>query len=189
MKNALWYQYIHIHDIDTDFKYLYMSIGNIFFRSYILNWKVDPGLAHQAFVSVNFECITHITGVNMQCLHYAFYSVLSLKKHRVYVKGLESNPQTPRILPHHDRSPGFENSWIRHCIPRIKYLWNWLTQHARNCQYVNLTHLPSFAIANWYNSAILSSFFSDEKFLEHYAMPTEMRNCHKLLWRLPNFSL
>ena len=39
--------------------------------------------------------------VNMQSLQYVFYSLFSLQTHslRVYKKGHQNNPQTPRILP------------------------------------------------------------------------------------------
>ena len=37
--------------------------------------------------------------INMQCLQYVFYSLLSLQKHRVCVKGHQNNLQTSKIIP------------------------------------------------------------------------------------------
>ena len=48
--------------------------------------------------------------INMQCLQYVFYSLLSLQKHRVCVKGHENNLQTSKIIPRRDRAPRFLNS-------------------------------------------------------------------------------
>ena len=80
--------------------------------------KVDPASAHRMHappfeifkgctgIFENFNFITHINFIviNIQCLQYVFYSLLSLQKHRV---------SPPRFL----------NSWIGHCsvtaaIPR-----------------------------------------------------------------------
>ena len=41
----------------------------------------------------------------MQCLQCVFYSLLSLIKHRVYVKGHQNNLQTSKIIPHQDPAP------------------------------------------------------------------------------------
>ena len=44
----------------------------------------------------NYESITrtNFIEINMQCLQYLFYSLLSLQKHRVCVKGHQNNLQT-----------------------------------------------------------------------------------------------
>ena len=49
----------------------------------------------------NFDfiiCINFIV-INMQCLQYVFYSLISLQKDRVYVKGHQNNLQTSKIIP------------------------------------------------------------------------------------------
>ena len=51
----------------------------------------------------NFDFITRI--INMQCLQYVFYSLLSLQKHRVCVKG-HQNLHTSKIKPRRVRAPG-----------------------------------------------------------------------------------
>ena len=52
----------------------------------------------------------------MQCSQYVFYSLLSLQKQRVCVKGHQNNLQTSKIIPRRGRAPWFLNSWIRHCF-------------------------------------------------------------------------
>ena len=53
--------------------------------------------------------------INIQCLQYVFYSLLSLlQKHRVCVKGHQNNLQTSKIIPRRDRGPRVLNSWIHH---------------------------------------------------------------------------
>ena len=44
----------------------------------------------------------------MECLQYVLYSLLSLRKDKVYVKGYQNNIQTPKIPARRDRTPGFE---------------------------------------------------------------------------------
>ena len=44
----------------------------------------------------------------MQCLQYVLYSLLSLRKDKVYVKGYQNNTQTLKIPARRDRTPGFE---------------------------------------------------------------------------------
>ena len=68
--------------------------------------KADPELAHWASAPLlenfkgcifeNYESITrtNFIEINMQCLQYLFYSLLSLQKHRVCVKGHQNNLQT-----------------------------------------------------------------------------------------------
>ena len=68
--------------------------------------------------------------VNMKCIQYSFYSLLSVQKHKVCVKGHQTNPLTPRILP---RPPvNSEIQWPATVIPsmtlkrgveRIKYFY------------------------------------------------------------------
>ena len=64
----------------------------------------------------NFDSKTHkhFIVINMQCLQYVFYSLLSLQKHRVCVKGHQNNLQTSNTIPRRDRAPRFLNFWIRH---------------------------------------------------------------------------
>ena len=53
-----------------------------------------------SLLSINFIVI------NMQCLQYVFYSLLSLQEHRVCVKGHQNNLQTSKTIPRRDRAPG-----------------------------------------------------------------------------------
>ena len=88
--------------------------------------KADPAPAHRARAPLfenfkgcifeNFESITRINFIviNMQCLQYVFYSLISLQKHRVCVKGHQNNLQTSNIIHRRDRAPRFLNFWIRH---------------------------------------------------------------------------
>ena len=61
---------------------------------------------------VHFDCITliNLNGNQVQCLQYVFHSLLSLQKHRVWVKGNQNNRHTTRILP----CPRFWNFLIHH---------------------------------------------------------------------------
>ena len=43
--------------------------------------------------------------INMQCLQYVFYSLFSLQKHRVCLKGYQNNLQTSKTIPRRDRPP------------------------------------------------------------------------------------
>ena len=58
----------------------------------------------------------NIIVINMQCTQYVLYSLLSLQKQRVCVKGHQNNLQTLKIIPRRGRAPWFLNSWIRHCF-------------------------------------------------------------------------
>ena len=50
--------------------------------------------------------------INMQYLQYLFYSLLSLQKHRICVKGHQNNLQ--------NNPPPFLNFWICHCyLPKL----------------------------------------------------------------------
>ena len=40
--------------------------------------------------------------INMQCLQYVFYSLFSLQKHRVCLKGYQNNLQTSKTIPRRD---------------------------------------------------------------------------------------
>ena len=64
-------------------------------------WKID------SITRINFIVI------NMQCLQYVFYSLLSLQKHRVCV---QSSDLKNKIIPRRYRAPRFLNFWIRHCV-------------------------------------------------------------------------
>ena len=56
-----------------------------------------------------WKCWQHNTHnfivINKQCLQCAFYSLLSLQKHRVCVKGHQINLQTSKIIPRWDCAP------------------------------------------------------------------------------------
>lgn len=90
-------------------------------------------------VSIDFFCNVwqHNAHVLWSSQHvvfkYVFYYLLALQNHILFVKGNENNPQTPRILPRRDRTPGFE-------IPRsasgavtrlsdVPMFWNGLFTH------------------------------------------------------------
>ena len=64
--------------------------------------KADPGPAQRArappfekkidwITRISFDCVVH---VNMQCLQKVFYSLLSLRKDRAYVKSYQNYPDT-----------------------------------------------------------------------------------------------
>ena len=88
--------------------------------------KADPAPARRAHAPLfeifywcnfgNFDSITHknFIVINMQCLQNVFYSLLSLQKRRVCVKGHQNNLQNSNTIPHRDRAPRFLNFWIRH---------------------------------------------------------------------------
>ena len=61
------------------------------------------------FVFAMFDYITHMYFDFSQhvVFKYVFYYLLALQNHRLFVKGNENNPQTPRILPRRDRTPLF----------------------------------------------------------------------------------
>ena len=59
------------------------------------------------FWNFNFTTRINFIVINMQCLLYVFYSLLSLQKHRVCVKGHQNNFQTSKIIPRRDRAPRF----------------------------------------------------------------------------------
>ena len=63
----------------------------------------------------NFYSITRINFfvIAMQCLQYVFYSLLSLQKHRVCMKGHQNNLQTSKSIARRDHAPQFLNFWIR----------------------------------------------------------------------------
>ena len=67
--------------------------------------KADPELAQCGHAS---PCLIEQQSliVNMLNLQYIFYSLLSLKKYWINVKGYQNNPQTPRILPLGFEIPG-----------------------------------------------------------------------------------
>ena len=67
--------------------------------------KADPELAQCGHAS---PCLTEkqSLNVNIQSLQYVFYSLPSLQKYRIHVKGYQNNPQTPRILPLGFEIPG-----------------------------------------------------------------------------------
>ena len=91
-----------------------------------MNWrKADPGPAHRAraplfknnkFVFVTFDCITRIYfnySHHAKCLLYIIYSLLSLWKDGVWVKGHQNYPQNPKMRPHRGHAARFWNSMIR----------------------------------------------------------------------------
>ena len=82
--------------------------------------KADPAPAHRARAPLfeNFSwCIFEIFDsktrinfivINRQCLQYVLYSLRSLQKHRICVKGHQNNLQTSKIIPRRDSAPVFK---------------------------------------------------------------------------------
>ena len=99
-------------------KHLYhlLLISNIQLYIYIYIYiytKTDPAPAHRAraprlkiFEIFDSKTRINFIVINMQCLLFVPYSLLSLKKHRVCVKGHQNNFQTTKIIPRRDRAPG-----------------------------------------------------------------------------------
>ena len=67
--------------------------------------KADPGPAQRARArpfEKQIDCITrlsfdYVVHVNMQCLQKVFYSLLSLRKDRAYVKSYQNYPDTKKF--------------------------------------------------------------------------------------------
>ena len=60
-----------------------------------------------------FDCITRINliVINMQCLQSVFFSLLSLQKHRVSVKGHQNNLQAKKIYAPASKIPRSAAGW------------------------------------------------------------------------------
>ena len=85
--------------------------------------------------------------INLQCLQYVFYSLLSLQKHRVFVKGHQNNLQTSKVnvIPRRDSAPRFWNFWIRlwEIICAEQYLVN-------RSVFTSSINCISHSLLNWY---------------------------------------
>ena len=89
------------------------------FRSRIFHSsKADPDPAHRAppppSLFENFQGRIKFIVTNKQCKQGAFYSLLSLQKHRVCVKRHQLYFQTSKIIPP-GTAPLLKNSWVRQC--------------------------------------------------------------------------
>ena len=95
----------------------HITIFNTLNQRWIQCRRAPPFENFYGCIFENFDSITRINFIviNMQCLQYVFYSLLSLQKHRVCVKGHQNYLHTSKTILCWDCAPRFLNFWIRHC--------------------------------------------------------------------------
>ena len=73
-------------------------IRSVGFRRWYTDQRRIQDFLGVCFLFFNFDCVTRIyfIVVDKQCLQYVFYSIFSLKQHRVCVKGQQT--PDPKIL-------------------------------------------------------------------------------------------
>ena len=98
----------------------------------------------------NFDSKTRINFIvsSMQCLQNLFYSLLSLQKHRVCVKGHQNNHQTSNFIPRRDRVKFAGISclfFVRYSYACFAFLFHAKTSHEIRMNFLQI-HASKFSL-------------------------------------------
>ena len=102
---------MHFYLLCKIFFHIMISCRTVGLRSY----RVGMGKADPNFLRVYFWKIwlhnTHKLVIDIQCLQCVFYSLLSLQKHRVSVKGHQNKLKAKKIYALASKIPGSAAGW------------------------------------------------------------------------------